>query len=166
MKRTNIVAYWMIVIMIMGVVQSLAHTGVQAADSLSDQRPFPATVTGEIPADVPHWYRARVVKVVDADTIDVIVELGFNTQAHERLRWYRINAWETRGEEREKGLAAKAWVAALIDGKMVWIHTVAGNSVDSDKKGKYGRWLADVWFEGKCLNDELVRLGYARYQAY
>lgn len=35
-----------------------------------------------------------------------------------------------------------------------------------DKKGKYGRWLADVWLDGSCVNDELVNKGFAEYKIY
>jgi len=35
-----------------------------------------------------------------------------------------------------------------------------------DFKGKYGRMVADVYVGSRCLNDELVKLGHARYQAY
>ena len=52
-------------------------------------------------------YKGIVVKIVDADTIDVRVDLGFSISTHQRLRVARIDAWEIRGEERPKGLAAK-----------------------------------------------------------
>ena len=112
-------------------------------------------------------YRAKVLKVVDADTIDVEIDLGFKIKSEKRLRFARIDAWEVRGEEREKGLAAKEYVLERLtvaeDNGGVLIRT------DKDKTGKYGRYIAEVLYIDKeaeeliNLNDELVKLGHAEY---
>ena len=67
----------------------------------------PPIPTFQLPSYV---YKATVVKVVDADTIDVRLDVGFDTHVFKRLRFLLVDAWETRGEEREKGLAAKEYV--------------------------------------------------------
>ena len=68
--------------------------------------------------------------------------------------------------QNEKCKKGKAYVESLIPaGTKILIHTVKGSGED-EKQGKYGRWLADIWYQGKCLNDELVKLGHARYQEY
>lgn len=110
-------------------------------------------------------YDAKVLNIVDGDTVDVLIFLGLDVSVTERLRLHRINAWETRGAEREKGLLAKDFVAQVLTlGDVIEVHTY------KDKKGKYGRYLADIYCgNGEhrfCLNDELVARGHARYQEY
>jgi len=105
-------------------------------------------------------YYAEVLRVVDGDTIDVLVDLGMGVHRKERLRFSRINAWETRGEHKEKGKLAKARVLELIPvGKRILIKT------EKDKRGKYGRYLAEIIvLDGelsKNLNDILLNEGHA-----
>lgn len=108
-------------------------------------------------------YDAIVERVVDADTIDVSVDLGFHTSRAERLRLARIDAWETRGEERPRGLEAKSFVETVCPvGSSIFIQTI------KDKTGKYGRFLAEIWYQSSAgewvnLNTQLVELGHATY---
>lgn len=116
------------------------------------------------PAMPDYSYRCNVVRVVDGDTIDVDIDLGFAITARKRLRLYGVNTWETRGAERPRGLLAKEYVETLLlSVKEVWVQTLM------DAEGKYGRLLAWVWvlvegdFPGYvCLNTELLRLGHGR----
>lgn len=112
-------------------------------------------------------YKAEVVRWVDADTVDLKVDLGFGIFKTDRFRLSGINAWETRGEEREKGLAAKEFCIALLpEGSGCVIETVR------DSKGKYGRYLAEIYSmvvpteDQTSLNVMLVEAGHARYQEY
>lgn len=110
-------------------------------------------------------YYAKVLKVVDGDTIDVMVDLGMGVHRKERLRFARINAWETRGEHKEKGKLAKARVEYFLPvGDKIIIKT------QKDKRGKFGRYLAEIiipsneWKEIKedtNLNDLLLKEGHA-----
>ena len=110
-------------------------------------------------------YYATVLRVVDGDTIDVMVDLGMGVHRKERLRFSRINAWETRGVHKEKGKLAKARVAELAPvGKKIIIKT------EKDKQGKFGRYLAEIivpaseWHDVKedtNLNDLLLNEGHA-----
>lgn len=116
--------------------------------------------------DVPEFqaptytYRAEVARVIDADTIDVNIDVGFKTYLFKRLRFLGINAWEVRGEEREDGLVAKARLESLIktSRNQVFVQTVM------DGKGKYGRVLAWVWIETvtgpQCVNAILLEEGH------
>jgi len=106
-------------------------------------------------------YTAVVDKVIDGDTIDLIVNLGFHILFKERFRLYGINAYETRGEDRTRGLEAKAFLESCCpEGSTVSVKTV------KDQKGKYGRYLASLWLGDVCVNDELVAYGHAVYQKY
>ena len=87
-------------------------------------------------------YRATVTYFVDGDTIDVLIDVGFGVYVTKRLRFLLIDTWEKRGEEKEKGLIAKARLEELIStAEKVYIQTIM------DAEGKYGRVLAWVWTE-------------------
>lgn len=128
---------------------------------VSSQEDKPEELKEELRNFDPYWYYVTVDNVVDADTIDVTVDLGFDTQRKERLRIFGINAWETRGEEREIGLLAKEAVQDLCPtGKKVVLHTI------KDKRGKYGRYLGILYVDGVQLNTWIVENGHGKYQEY
>lgn len=99
-------------------------------------------------------YKAVVLNVIDGDTIDVELDLGFDTYRNERIRLAFINTPEIRTkdeEEKRKGLLAKTRVLNLILGKTITLKTI------KDKTEKYGRYLGIVILEsGMSLNDILV----------
>lgn len=113
-----------------------------------------------------YYYRASVVSVYDGDTCTVDIDLGLNTWVRgEKMRLYRINAPELRGAERPEGLKSRDFLREQIDGKNIIIQTV------KDKKGKYGRYLAEIWLpvddrEMININDLLVEKGFAEYKDY
>lgn len=129
---------------------------------------MPATTTPKPAAPVLSLfhYRAVVTSVYDGDTCTVDIDLGMHVWVRgEKLRLHRINAPELRGAERSKGLASRDFLRGLIEGKPVILQTI------KDKKGKYGRYLAEIWLEQKDapsinINDVLVAAGHARYQSY
>ena len=84
-------------------------------------------------------YRARLVKVVDGDTVDLSVDLGFYMEGRLRFRLAEIDTPEIRGEERPEGLKAKAYVEEVL-GKAEDI------MIRTEKAGKYGRWIADIYY--------------------
>lgn len=109
-------------------------------------------------------YKAVVIKVYDGDTITVRIDLGFNVTKTERLRLYGIDTPEVRGEERPDGLVARDWLRSLIMNKEIIVKTY------KDKKGKYGRYLADIFIEQETgpvnVNDWLVRENLAERKEY
>ena len=65
-----------------------------------------------------HGYSAKLVRVVDGDTADAMIDLGFDTWVKKRIRFYGVDTWESRTrdlEEKKKGLAAKAYVKDLLE---------------------------------------------------
>ena len=106
-------------------------------------------------------YKATVDRVIDGDTIDVVLDLGFDISYRGRIRFQGINAPESRTRdavEKQAGLAAKRYVEDWINGheKRVIIQT------SLDDRGKFGRILGRILNdEGECLNDEMVSLGHA-----
>ena len=109
-------------------------------------------------------YKARLIKVVDGDTVDLMVDCGFNIHIKERFRLSGINAPEIRirnKEEKKKGLEAKEFLMTLLHPyNKITIHT------EKDKKGKYGRYLAELWVNGQCVNKLMVGTGHAVEQNY
>ena len=89
-------------------------------------------------------YSAQVLRVVDGDTVDVLIDCGFSTFKKERVRLYGIDAPESRTRDKEekiRGLAAKERLDELIT-------NTGGNVViktELDKKGKFGRILGVIW---------------------
>jgi micrococcal nuclease len=113
-----------------------------------------------------YHYKAVVTSVYDGDTCTVDIDLGLNTWIKgEKLRLYRINAPELRGAERMEGLKSRDFLRKKILNKEILIETF------KDKKGKYGRYLAEIWIEEKKdkyinVNDLLVLEGFAVYKEY
>lgn len=100
-------------------------------------------------------YPAEVEQVIDGDTIVVDLQLGLGVVLDDQYtRLYGINAWEIKGEEREKGLLAKEYLERrLQEGKVeIEIRPEWGRN----SKGKYGRWLGIIYVDGVNINDELI----------
>ena len=109
-----------------------------------------------------YTYKAKLDRVIDGDTIDVNIDLGFDISVHKRIRLAGIDTPESRTrdlEEKKRGLASKARLIELLDkGDLV---------VESKDVGKYGRVLGVLHIYPKDLdlpinvNDRLVEEGYA-----
>ena len=114
-------------------------------------------------------YRATIVKIVDGDTVDVDIDLGFNVVLKdERVRIMGIDTPESRTrdlEEKKFGLAAKARVKDLL-GKSCVLKTSI-NKNGEDMKGKFGRILGDfkVYDQStdswKMLTEIMISEGHA-----
>lgn len=101
-------------------------------------------------------YRATVVSVYDGDTVTVDIDLGFGiVLKKQKLRLYGLNTPEVRGTEKEEGKKVRDLVREKILDKQVIIKTY------KDKKGKYGRWLAEIIHEKENINEWLLTEGYA-----
>ena len=106
-------------------------------------------------------YRALFRRVVDGDTLDLDVDMGFRAwRMSERFRLAGINAPEMRGESRAEGIAARDFIAGIL---------AAGAEVviETAKDDAFGRWIATVWLhDGRCLNDLMVAEGHAQRRDY
>ena len=91
-----------------------------------------------------YQYKAKLIRVVDGDTVDAMIDCGFSTFKKERIRLYGIDTPECRTrdkEEKARGLAAKARLEELIaEGDNEFIIETS-----IDKKGKYGRLLGKLF---------------------
>ena len=105
-----------------------------------------------------HTYKCTILRVVDGDTVDMLIDCGFSTFRKERGRLYGIDAPESRTRDKKekiRGLAAKARLQELIKNtkKKIIIKT------ELDKKGKYGRILGVLWDENKKKNFNAFDIG-------
>ena len=123
------------------------------------QTQAPLVVVGVL---LVYEYKAKLDRVIDGDTVDCFIDLGFNINIKERVRLKGIDTPETRTrdlEEKAKGLAAKDRVIELFEGvESFKIKT------ELDKKGKYGRILGTIFLPDHVdvsLNDILLQEGHA-----
>lgn len=107
-------------------------------------------------------YKAQVLKVIDGDTVDVSIDLGFMICLRQRVRLYGINCPETRTKnkkEKAQGLISKRWVESELLNKEVVIQTRLEES--KNEYDSFGRVLAIIFYEGININEEMVTLGLA-----
>jgi micrococcal nuclease len=116
-------------------------------------------------------YKASLIRVVDGDTVDLIIDLGFDTFRGERFRLYGIDAPELRTKE---GKEAKAWLwEALQPLEAIYVQTLQHKT--KAKRDKYGRFLAVLYSElptlipimrepiqPSSINDKMVIEGHAK----
>lgn len=107
-----------------------------------------------------YTYKAKILSVYDGDTCTADIQLGFYVIAHKvKLRLYGINTPEIRGgtaETKKAGITARDWLREQILDKEVVIKSFG--------KGKYGRWLVEIYLEedGVSLNQQLIDKGFAQ----
>ena len=115
-----------------------------------------------------YTYYATLDRVVDGDTLDAIIDLGFDTFKKVRVRMMGMDAWESRTrdkKEKVKGLAAKARLIEILknnEDKFVIV---------SHGVGKYGRCLGEIYVEETehsdnhpevSVNKMLINEGHAK----
>ena len=111
-------------------------------------------------------YRGKLERVVDGDTIDALIDVGFDIWIKKRIRYSGIDTWESRTrdlDEKKLGLAAKARnkeLLEIVSSKSVYFR------LKSHGVGKYGRVLAEIFIEDKDgkqynINKTLISEGHA-----
>jgi|TARA_R100000322_G_scaffold130375_1_gene86444 micrococcal nuclease len=115
-------------------------------------------------------YKAKLDRIIDGDTVDAVIDLGFDVSVHKRIRLAGIDTPESRTrdlEEKERGLASKARLEEMLKGGEFIL--------ESKEVGKYGRVLGTLFVEKISednltaepqtiqinINETLVREGYA-----
>ena len=111
-------------------------------------------------------YRGKLERVVDGDTIDALIDVGFDIWIKKRIRYSGIDTWESRTrnlEEKAKGLEAKARNKELL----MEVSSKPGYfRLKSFGVGKYGRVLGEIYIEDKegkqySINETLISEGHA-----
>tara|TARA_B100000212_G_C27366939_1_gene530743 strand:- start:1567 stop:2001 length:435 start_codon:yes stop_codon:yes gene_type:complete len=98
---------------------------------------------------------AKVVRVVDGDTLDVIFDLGFDVMLKQRIRMFGIDTPESRTRdkvEKKFGLASKKY---LKDNIAIAKDVVCKTHV-RDARGKFGRVLGEIWCDGTNMNKQMI----------
>mgnify|MGYP003151768798 FL=1 len=95
-------------------------------------------------------YRCNVVRVIDGDTVDVDIDLGFGIwRKKERVRLLGIDTPESRTRdeiEKKYGLLAKHFLCKMVDDCQIILKTF------KDSEGKFGRILGELWREGDTIS--------------
>ena len=111
----------------------------------------------------PYIYRIKsVLKVVDGDTIDASIDLGFDISLEKRIRFAGIDTPESRTtniKEKALGLESKEWLKKALEGaKDIIIKTELPDSTE-----KYGRIIGHLFINGQetSLNNQMIAEGYA-----
>lgn len=93
-------------------------------------------------------YQAKIVDVYDGDTFTFYLDLGFDVWVKSKMRLKGIDTPELTGTDKEMGIIARDYVKEVILGKLVPITVY--------KKGKFGRYIADVHLDSKSLSEDLI----------
>lgn len=107
-----------------------------------------------------YQYKVKKIKrIIDGDTLDLDIDLGFGVTLSHRVRLKDVNAAETRTlniEEKKKGLAAKEWLVKELAKEGEWI-------IETTKEDKYGRILGTLYFVGDpvTVNERMLNEGIA-----
>jgi micrococcal nuclease len=113
-----------------------------------------------------YTYKINILKVIDGDTVDAEIDLGFDVKVKKRIRFMGINTPESRTrdlEEKARGLAAKDRVKQLLDG-------CDNIQLNSHGVGKFGRCLGEILLDRvdgqekltlESLNKLLISEGHA-----
>jgi micrococcal nuclease len=112
--------------------------------------------------EVKKMYQYKIKKinrVIDGDTVDLDIDLGFGLTITQRVRLLHIDAAEVRTkdlEEKERGLAAKDWLEKELSREGDWI-------INTTKDDKYGRILGELYLVGDpvTVNEKMINEGIA-----
>jgi len=101
----------------------------------------------------------KINRIIDGDTVDLDIDLGFGVTLSHRVRLKDVNAAETKTldlEEKAKGLAAKEWLKKELSREGEWI-------IETVKEDKYGRILGTLYFVGDpvTVNERMLNEGIA-----
>lgn len=115
------------------------------------------------PMPLHRWvFPARVLRVIDGDTLEIEIDQGMHNRRIERIRLLGVDTPEMTGATKAGGLMAKSftegWVAYASYAQSGWPLRVRTEKADS-----FGRYLALVWRvnDGASLNDDLITNGYS-----
>ena len=106
-----------------------------------------------------YTYAGVVKRVIDGDTVLILIDLGFSIFTEIRFRLYGIDTPEITSKDtalRDIAIKAKRYVVDTIEGKPVMIQSLG--------KDKYGRYLSTIWVDSNTVsvNQQLINLGLAK----
>lgn len=99
---------------------------------------------------IPYRYRARITRVIDGDTVDAVIDVGFRILTTHRLHLLGVDAPELNGQDstmRERAVQARAWMQEQVLNKEIIVET--------HKSDSFGRWLGVLYVDGVNVNEKL-----------
>ena len=107
-----------------------------------------------------HYKIKKITRVVDGDTVDVDIDLGFGITLSHRVRLKGINAAETKTlnlEEKQAGINARLWLEKELSKRGEWV-------IETTKEDKYGRILGTLYLTGEpvTVNEKMLNEGIAK----
>ncbi|WP_294402666.1 thermonuclease family protein [uncultured Clostridium sp.] len=100
------------------------------------------------------YENVEIIKIIDVDTIDVGIDLGFDLWKNARIRFYGINAPEITGVEKPLGIIARDFLIKLTPvNSFIKLQTLG--------QDKFGRWLGIIYKDDLNVNEYLVKEGHA-----
>lgn len=112
-------------------------------------------MTPEPTMTVDYRYNAIIDRVVDGDTVVVILDLGFRANMKLSIRLYGIDTPELKNPNNKGKIAKKYLQDRLPQNTQVVINTF------KNKYDKYGRWLGEIWIDSENINQTLIKEGHA-----
>lgn len=119
-------------------------------------------------------YKARILRVIDGDTVEAEIDLGLAIFTKQKLRLSNIDSPEVRGEDKEKGKAAAKHLVKLLvlyatnskSGRLRGDCSIVYVATTRDRTGKYGRYLAELWGVNEDgalvnINQQMIDDGHA-----
>ncbi len=117
--------------------------------------------TGPGPTEPGDHYGATVGRVIDANTVEVEIDLGFDTRlSRQRVRLAGIKTPPPQGRTRPAGVAARNYLRGLLEGKDVIIQPIEGPD-GTDIRDEFGRWLVRVYVNGLDVGQHMIEAGFA-----
>lgn len=115
----------------------------------SDSGAVPAS---SAPVTPKYLYRAQVVRIIDADTLHLRIDLGFHASLTVPCRLRGVDAPEL---DTEQGREARVFLIELLVGEALVVESYRDRQ-------SFARWIVDAWLpDGRSLGDVLVNAGYA-----
>lgn len=102
-------------------------------------------------------YKAKIINIVDGDTVDAEIDVGFKIKIIHRLRLLHIDTEEMNSKDTQLKELAKAAKTYLIENLLNQTVTIQTHKSDS-----FGRYLAEIYIKDLYLNEHLVELNLAR----
>ena len=109
-------------------------------------------------------YRVEVDRVIDGDTVDVIIDLGFEVFVKERVRLAGLDAPEVRTRdlfEKEKGIVTKDWLQDRLNDAYESDAPIILRTTQYNPRGKFGRCIGTLHINEVNINEEMLEKGLA-----
>jgi len=109
---------------------------------------------------IMYKYNARLNRIIDGDTIDVAIDLGFDIWINERVRLAGIDAPEVRTRdkiEKTAGIKSTEWLVDMFDKHEVFVLA----TTEFNSTGKYGRTIGTIYLDDINVNELMIKEGFA-----